>query len=324
MLYVSTRNRIDSFTSYRAVHEERAPDGGLFVPHRLPVFTKDEILVMREDSFGENVARLLNLFFSAGLSGWDVDFLIGRKPYGFTDKNHRLVIAELWRNHKSDYSYLEQALYQKLSGSVSGKPTDWAKIAIRVAILFGLVSKLSHTQTVMDIAVPAEDFSLAMAAWYARFMGLPIGTIVCGCSENSGVWDLIHRGEMNTGSQVVNLERLIYSTLGLDETLRYLKICQSRGTYLLSEENLTILGDRLAAAVVSRRRTDAVITSIYRTNRYILDASTAIAYGGLQDYRARTGESRPTLLVADHSPASSEEMLCAVLGISNEQFRNLL
>ena len=338
MLYVSTRSRTDSFTSHRALHEEYAPDGGLFVPFRLPVFSSEEIQAIQEKSFRECVAQILNLFFSTGLTRMDVDLLIGRSPVRVHMMPHRLIVCELWRNIESGYSYLERSLYQKMSKTTSKEPTDWAKIAIRIAVLFGLFAELGREDIYeADIAINTGDFSVPMAVWYARKMGLPIGMIICGCNENNAMWDLIYHGEFDTGLTVVHtelpaldhpcprsVERLIYSVFGLGETLRYAAVCAGGGVYALDEKQLPLFNDRLASAVVSSRRTRSVIISTYRAAGYIIDGYTAVAYGSLQDYRASTCESCRTLLLADNSPIHSEAAVSKHLGLSKEEFRKKL
>lgn len=337
MLYVSTRNRTDSFTAYRALHEDRAPDGGMYVPFILPHFEKKEIASLRTLSFGESVAQILNRFFSAGLTGWDVDFCIGRRPVKMVRMNHRLVIAEVWHNTDSDYAYLEKSLFDKLCASnKESKITEWARIAIYIAVLFGLYGELSNDGIEeLDIAVPAGDFTVLMAAWYARQMGLRIGTIICGCDENGAVWDLLQRGEMSTAAAAASaafperdagepaeLERLIYHTLGRDETLRYLEVSRQGGMYRLVEPMLQELNRGLSAAVIGSTRIKPVINSVYRAADYIVDPSTAVAYGGLQDHRARSGESKLTLILAMRSPIFAAEAIMDATGISAEELTN--
>lgn len=46
MLYISTRNKSDSYTAHRALHEDRTPDGGLFMPMQVPSFDKQQIVAM--------------------------------------------------------------------------------------------------------------------------------------------------------------------------------------------------------------------------------------------------------------------------------------
>lgn len=324
MLYVSTRNRNESFTAFRALCEENTPDGGLFVPFQLPQIS---LQALEGKSFSDGIAQVLNLFFSAGLTGWDVEFCVGRRTVKTKFMNHRLMMAELWHNLDASYAAMEQAIYKKLGGQ--GSPASWAKVAIRIAVLVGLYSELAAQDAEsFDVAVTAGDFSWPMAAWYARKMGLPIGTIVCGCNENGAVWDLIHRGEYATGvalrhtdtpeldvSATMGLERLIYETLGTEEVCRYRDICAKKSLYTLDELQLPQFNVGLFAAVVGSSRVEPVLASIYRTNDYITDPYTAMAYGALQDYRARTGESRLTLLPAERSPFLYGDRVCNAVGI---------
>ncbi len=338
MLYVSTRDRTNSYTAYRALHEERAPDGGLFVPFRIPVYSKAEILALKEKSFGETVAQVLNLFFSTGLTGWDVDFAVGRTPFRVKLMNHRLVVGELWHNLESDYAYLERCLYNKLCGAVGKQPTDWAKIAVRIAVLFGLCGACSREGIhELDIAVTVGDFSIPMAAWYAREMGLSLGTVICGCNENGAVWELINHGDLNTGTAVIHtdlpeldhacpksVERLIYHSLGTNASLRFADTCARGGIYAVDDEAQQKLSNGFFAAVVSNRRAQSVIANIYRSSHYFIDGYAATAYGSLQDYRSSTGESRSTLLLADASPLLSADKLSGILHISPEELRKNL
>ena len=56
MLYVTTRAAADAFTAFRALTENRGPEGGFFVPMRLPVFDEDQIAQLAEKTFSQNVA----------------------------------------------------------------------------------------------------------------------------------------------------------------------------------------------------------------------------------------------------------------------------
>lgn len=329
MLYVSTRSRTDSYTPFRALCEAHAPDGGMFVPMNLPVFSRDEICGLRENNFGQNVASILNKFFSANLNGWDVEFCIGRYPFKLISMNHRLVVAELWHNLDERYEYIVSGLFRKLKGDAAPQavPTEWARTAIGISVLFGLYGELLRLNLpCKDIAVNADDHTVPLAAWYARRMGLPIGTIICGCGENSTFWDMLHRGELSTvqaarAKETDGIERLIYSAFGLDETLRYVGICQKRGVYHLDEEALSKLNNGLYAAVVSNKRVSGVLSNIYRTNDYVTEPHMALVYGGLQDYRARSGESRQTLVLSMQSPVLETEKISGIVGLSAEDIK---
>ena len=52
MLYVTTRDDKDAYTAHRTLHSDFAPDGGQFVPFKLPVFTEEEIKRFADGNFG--------------------------------------------------------------------------------------------------------------------------------------------------------------------------------------------------------------------------------------------------------------------------------
>lgn len=302
MLYATTRSKTDSYTAYRTLHEDRAPDGGYYIPFRMPKFDRGLILKMKEQTFSETVSQLLNVFFSARITAWDVDCCIGKHASKVIAMDRKVLLVKLWNNPSGTYSYICEKLYQKLCGDASDREyTEWAYIAIRVSVLFGIYSQLSKNGiSSFDICVNCEDFSDLMAAWYARYMGLPVGKIICACYDDSAFWDLIYRGEIVTKSP--GLERLIYAALGFDETKRFLDSQQLSRTYLLQPEQLRILGDGLFVSVIGKGRPESVITSFYGSNCCLLDPDTAAAYGSLQDYRSTSGESFPTVVLWDSSP----------------------
>ena len=68
MLYVTTRNNRDAYTAQRVLRENRGPDGGLYVPFREPVFSREEIDALKGKSFHQCVAEVLNRLFNTKLT----------------------------------------------------------------------------------------------------------------------------------------------------------------------------------------------------------------------------------------------------------------
>ena len=312
MLYASTRDERDAFTAARTLAGDFAADGGLFVPFRLPRYSWQEIADLSNQSFGQIIAQLLNMFFSVKLTGWDVDFSIGRAPVKLVWMNHRLIVAELWHNPGTSYQYLVDRLYERIRiTGAKNTATDWAKVAVRISVLFGVISilikeKYAGPGKPVDIAVSADDFSLPTAAWYARKMGLPIGMITCGCNINSGLWDLLRRGEYTSVGVPVEIraghERLIHETLGTAEARRYGQRCELGKVFSVSEEALPKLNNGFFAAVVGEGRVASLISSVHKSGGYRLSREDALAYGALQDYRAGIAEGRSSLMLADNKP----------------------
>lgn len=326
MLYISSRSKTDSFTAHRTLCVDRAPDGGVFIPYTIPQFSAGELQQLKKGSFGQIVANILNLFFACKLTAWDVDICVGRTPVRLNEMSRRLLTAECFHNPARDYSYMETHLYSRLTeGKEEQVPTAWSKIAIRIALLFGICSLMPETVDSFDIAVNTGDFTVPMAAWYARKMGLPVRIIICSCNDSDSRWDLIQRGELNTaaafGRSCVpdQVEGLIFHKFGTEEANALSAVCNKKGTYRLSDEALSAFGEGLAAAVVGTDRIASLIRSVYRTNSYYITDAAAVSYGALQDYRASTGESRYTLILMDTSPALRAAVIASAAGITENE-----
>ncbi len=343
MLYATTRSQNDVYTAYKAIHLDCAPDGGLFVPFKLPQWDRNDLLALKQQSFGGTVAQILNSFFSCGLSSWDVEFAIGRNAVKLESVHHRVTVAEVWHNEKWHLEHLVQTLSDMIrKEAVGDRPTGWMEIVVSVAVLFGVFGEcLQRDQTLLDtpvdIAVATGSFTLAMAAWYAKKMGLPIYNIVCGCNANGSVWDLVHRGEMPTGGTAVktlagdgdvtvpkNLERLISGTLGVRENLRYLQCCAEGSLYAPPREQFEQLRQGVFASVISDQRIRSLIPSVYQTSGYIFGPYGALAYGSLMDYRAKTGEGRKAILLTDRSPICDGDTVAQAMDITVTQLQQKL
>ena len=80
MLYATTRRKSNIETAYKSIHLDCAADGGLFIPFRRTKFSTEEILTLKDRSFAQNMAEILNHFFGCGLTAMDVEFAIGKVP----------------------------------------------------------------------------------------------------------------------------------------------------------------------------------------------------------------------------------------------------
>ena len=337
MLYVTTRNHQDSYTVHTVLTQNRAPDGGLFVPLHFPKLTEQERSRLMAMSFGQCTAEMLNLFFSAKLTGWDVDFTIGRYPVRLESLAHRIFMAETWHNPDLQYGRLEQNLMKLLSSEVD-LPGNWVSVAIRMAVLAGILGNSEILDVgPVDIAVVSGDFTLPISALYLRKMGFPVGNIICCCNENNQFWNLICNGQMHTDALSVstlvpeaditlpaNLERLVSECGGVPEVTRYINCCNTGTSYNVSEGMLQQLRRGLYVNVVSSSRVETTIPNGYKTHNYVMTPSSALAYAGLLDYRAKTGITRTAVVICDQNPACDGETVAKAMEISREELKKIL
>jgi hypothetical protein len=332
VLYITTRNDKDFYTAHRALHEGAAPDGGAYVPFKLPTYSAYELKDLFSGGFGQTVANILNLFFSCRLTGWDVDFAIGRNPVKLATMSHRIVVAELWHNPDGNYDYITNALYNKICNTTSETPSEWFALASHISVLFGLYGVMCRTGVIapndpIDISTTIERPFIPLAAVYAKIMGLPVGELIITCEENSGIWDLIHLGEIASTAgfaKSVGCERLVDTTLGKPAVYQMREALHNCKTYRVDKEQLCLLNSGIFCAVTGAHRTAQHINSIYRSNAYVLDPTSALCVGGLQDYRAKTGESKLTLVHSCASPVMFYSEISQATGITKDKLTALL
>ena len=311
MLYVTTREKYDAFTPIRTLQSDCGADGGLYFPYQMPRFTQQEIAGLKDRSFGQVVSEVLNQFFDCQLTAWDVEFAIGRYPVKIQTISQKLLIAELWRNLEGSYDKLEKQLADRVRAQFPGETqkTSWLRIAIGVAVLAGVFSELQRQQMLdpVDISVDEGDFGQVMVLWYARQMGFPIANIICGCKDGSAAWELIYNGALRDTTAMPELERLVRSSLGVEEALRFYGASLHGESYILLPQAHQQLRNGLFASVVSQERVDTAIPNVKSTAGYQMDARAAVAYSALLDYRARTGERRTALLLGKQDGQKMKE-----------------
>ena len=339
MLYVSTRNPHETHTSRNALTQARASDGGFYVPLWRGEIPAGDSAGRR---FGDNVAGMMNRLFDTQLSEHDVRLAAGRSPVQIIPLANRVLMGELWHNLDNTYSALVKNLASHFCPGAIITPGSWAPIGVGISVLFGIFGELmgkgmASDEKKVDISLVSGDFSLAMAAWYARRFGLPIGNIVCCCNENSAVWNLFTHGAFRSDGISIptltpeadicipeSLERLIFECGGSREAEHYVERTRKGETYYPEDPVLHKLRQGMFVSVVNTPRMMDIIPNACTTHDYILSPYSALAYGGLLDYRAVTGESRRSLILAEKSPLIDRDTVANALSIDTDTLDNRL
>ena len=344
MLYVTTRVKNDTFTASHALNEDRGPEGGFFVPFRLPRLTKEQLKEIEAGSFSQNAARIVNLLFGTQLDSWAVEFAIGRYPVKTVSVGNRTMVAETWHNPAWRFERLARGIEKAIrqSDDICAMPTDWLLTGARMAVLFGIFGDLmkngaASADAPIDVVVPTGDFSGPMACWYAKQMGLPIHNVVCCCNENGGAWNLIHKGELRTDAALIKtetplcdhvvpagIERLIFGTLGIEETVEFSETSRRGGNYYLEPHQLQELRKGVYATVVSRRQMESAVASLWSSAGYLGDPYTALCVGGIGSYRSKSGESRTALVISEESPTHLLPLLARCLGTTAAELKKAI
>ena len=344
MLYTTTRNNTDTFTAHRTLSSGRGPDGGLFVPYRIPVFSREELDRLAGKGFNTNLAETLNLFFGCGLTGYDIELALGRRCVRLQQLGQKIIMAQTW--HNTDWCF--DRCLQDLCGLVMKDaqqvtaPTGWAGVAVRTAVLVGIFGELireglTNQDKKTDLCMVSGDFTAPMACWYARKMGLPIGNIICCCNKNAALWDFMCHGQLRTDGVAAptmvpqadvavpdGLERLICAFGGPEEAIFFAEKLRRGDTYYAEDSLLQRMRQGIYVTVSSEKRIRETIPSAFSTHGYLLTPADALCYAGLQDYRARTGEMPTALIMTEVSPHLHGAVIAEHLGISGDALQEYL
>ena len=336
MLYATTRTERDVYTVQRALTEDRAPDQGLYVPFRETRFSQMQLSELEQKSQQENLAVITNLLFKSRLTAWDLEFTVGRKPLRVQKLGRRTLAGERWHNTAGDFSCTVAHISEKLKSSseISAGPGTWAQVAEGIASLFALYAISSQSdfrqgKEQMDLAVPEGNLLSVVSGWFARSWGLPIGRIVCGCREDSPLWELIHSGQLRTDRLVdkncaAGLELLIYCCGGRREVERFTDACFAEMSYVPSDNTMRHLRQGLYVSVISSRRIRATIPNVWSAHKYILHPEAVLGYAGLLDYRTATGESGWGIVLCDQDPQKALGTIADAFGCSEQAVRDRL
>ena len=307
MLYLNTRNKADSFTAHKVLRIKTASDGGICMPMHIPVQDDIALANFEQMGFGEVAATVLNLFYGTQLSGWDIDFAVGRQAVDLVSAGYKVCLVESWHNTAGTHDYLIQKLYQLVTGErVTAQAVNlWFRTTVDIAILFAAYGKYCRQEIYeFDVAIESGDLQLLLAVRCAQKMGVPIRKVILGSIDGDGLWEFFSQGGYLVGRNNCpeGLEALLWMEFGYREVAEYVRVLQDRSIYKLNDVRLAVLRKDLFTTVVGDKRATSMAESAVRTNNYQMENSTARAFAALQDYRAKTGENKNTLLFARNMP----------------------
>lgn len=320
----------------QAFREDRSPDGGLYFPEKLPRLTRKEIEELGCQPENAAIAALLNRFGDWNVTGWDLDFSVGRRWVRLTPLERKAKLCQCWYAAEGRVD----SLTEYLSGRFQIPWGFWGKTAVRIAVLgMGLSRSLAEDgeSPAVDLAMVGGDFAGVLAGLCLKAMGFPVGKLIVCCNENNSAWELVHLGALHTDGVTVKTmtpEADLWLPLGLEGVLsfiggpsaavEYAKCAYLGGEFLPGEELLRALRSLLYVSVVSDSRMAFTLSGVLKNTGRLLSPYEALAYAGVQDYRAKGGENRLCVLLSEKSPQLDEEILARALKKSLPEVRAIL
>ena len=180
----------------------------------------------------------------------------------------------------------------------------------------------------LNICVPTGNFGNILAAYYAGEMGVPVGKLICASNANNvlteflttGVYDRNRTFYTTTSPSMdilisSNLERLLYAAeQDCTAVSAYMDELARSGKYQVTDKVKGWIEQRFCAGFCDDARTAQVIGDMYREYDYLIDTHTAVAFDVLDQYRAKTGDKTPALVVSTASPFKFCDSVLTALG----------
>ena len=114
------------------------------------------------------------------------------------------------------------------------------------------------------------------------------------------------------------LERFIVACGGNEALKSYLE-CSFRGKmYIPSDTTLAAMRQGVFVSVVSSHRIPQTISGVCTSHGYLLSPEGSLNYAGLQDYRAKKGQIRTSLVMTYNSPICSRRFVAESAGLPED------
>ena len=204
----------------------------------------------------------------------------------------------------------------------SANSINFGRLVPQIVYYFSAYADMINSHAIMpgdpvNFCVPTGNFGDILAGYYARNMGLPVNKLICASNRNNVLSDFFangiystHRTFFKTISPSMdilissNLERLLYEAADRDGALvkTWMEQLKECGSYSVGEQRLSWLLDMFWGDCADNKDTLIEIRKRFQEDHYLMDPHTAVGSHVLRQYRMKTNDSTPTVLLATASP----------------------
>ena len=192
----------------------------------------------------------------------------------------------------------------------------------------------------VDYVVPTGNFGDILAGYFAKLMGLPVGTLVCASNANrvltdffeTGVYDK-RRAFLKTASPSMdilvssNLERLLFLASGGDTALvaDCMQKLSAEGVYRFPESAMAKIREDFAGGFCDEEQCLAAIGRVWQEEGYLCDTHTAVAMQVAGEYKAAREAARKTVVLSTASPYKFPAAVLKAIGgdLSGDEFEQM-
>lgn len=167
------------------------------------------------------------------------------------------------------------------------------QIVYHVYAYFEIIKdKKLPVDTKVNYSIPSGNFGNAMACYYAKKMGLPVGEIMIASNSNNvltslfsdGLYNPDEREFVSTSSPAMdilkssNIERLMYHEFGVQRTVTLFSDLSKNGRFQLTTDEVRQLDKTFLASSFNDNEILTTAMSAFGQDQYLIDPHTATAY----------------------------------------------
>ena len=195
----------------------------------------------------------------------------------------------------------------------SANSINFGRLAPQICYYFSAYCDLVTSDQIkmgdkVNFTVPTGNFGNILAGYYAKKMGLPVGTLVCASNKNNVLTDFWNKGTydvkrpfyktMSPSMDILvssNLERLIFELSGRDAALTKERMASlaATGRYSLRTEELQKVRSEFYAAYAGEGDTVDCIYEFFDEYGYPMDTHTGVAMSVAQRYEEKMKKDNP-------------------------------
>ena len=182
--------------------------------------------------------------------------------------------------------------------ALSGNSINWGRLLPQVVYYVSSYAELVAQGKLeagkpLDVCVPTGNFGNILAAWYAKQIGTPLGTLFCASNENRVLTDFINTGSYISNREFVltpspsmdilvssNVERQLFELTGrnADAIAAWMEELKANKSFTVDTETLSKLQADFKSDSVDSETCLSTIKEVLDKHNYLIDPHTAVAY----------------------------------------------
>ena len=177
--------------------------------------------------------------------------------------------------------------------------------------------------------MPTGNFGDILAGWYAKKMGLPVGTLICASNKNNVLSRFFETGTYDCGGELYktpspsmdilissNLERLLFELTGQNPApiQAWMEQRTAEKKFTVDEKTMEKARQDFYAAWADDQAASEAIGTVFHAQHVLLDPHSAVGYCAYQQYKKTKDTKRKAVLLCTASPYKFAATVLEALG----------